>query len=127
MAELVSTRSTWPRTKVGCVVTVDGIVLSTGYNGTPKGWDESQETTKRHYCHAEENAIVQAARNGVALVGATFYTSMSPCLSCARMMVNVGAERVVFARRWDDPEAQQALEVLAQCGVRYDQIQEVSQ
>lgn len=106
MAELVGTRSTWPGTHVGCVVAHDRQVVSTGYNGTPRGWHNNPgRASKKYFCHAEENAIVQAARQGIRLGGSVFYVSISPCMTCARMMVNVGASAVYYRKFWDDDEA----------------------
>jgi dCMP deaminase len=102
IAEAMSLRSSWPGTKVGCVAAVDARIVSTGYNGMPRGWLDSPDRSDKIYiCHAEENVIVQAARYGISLAGAVFYTTMSPCLSCARMLVNVGAKRVVCAKLWE--------------------------
>jgi dCMP deaminase len=126
MAEVTALRSSWGGTKVGCVATVDGMVRSTGYNGTPKGWTNDLEKNKdnlRFFCHAEENAIVQAARAGVSLEGAVFYTTMSPCLTCARMIRNVGATMVVYGEAWDEPEGAMALEMLAKLGLTTQQEQ----
>ncbi len=121
MAEVVALRSSWNGTKVGCVVTVDGMVRSTGYNGTPKGWTNDLEKSKdnlRFFCHAEENAIVQAARAGISLEGAVFYSTMSPCLACARMIRNVGAKALVYDEQWDEHEGKLALNMLAKLGVQ---------
>lgn len=102
MAEHVSSRSSWPGTKVGCVVTRDGRIVSTGYNGTPRKWKDSESRdNKAVFCHAEENAIVNAARHGISLEGCTFYVTLSPCITCARMMVNVGAVEVIYAELWE--------------------------
>lgn len=105
IAEQVAKRSSWPGTKVGCVVAKDGRIVSTGYNGTPRGWrgPENREH-KKLFCHAEENAIVNAARYGISLEGCIFYLTISPCLQCARMMVNVGATIVVYKEIWDEHE-----------------------
>ena len=115
IAEVVSTRSTWLGTKVGCVVTNNNHIVSTGYNGTPRGWSNFIEKSKknsRYCCHAEENAIVQAAQFGINLTYSVFYTTLSPCLTCARMIVNVNAQALIFKDLWDDREAEESLELL---------------
>jgi len=117
----VADRSDWPGTKVGAVTAKDGQILSTGYNGTPRGYRAKRKDKaelKRFVCHAEENSIVQAAKFGARLDGATFYVTLSPCLSCARMIVNVGASRVVYLKKWDDPMADEAILLLTRLGVR---------
>ena len=140
LAVVVKSRSDWPGTKVGCVAAFEGMVRSTGYNGTPKGWepakhlplekydegDRAREIEPRmlkpYYCHAEENAIVQAARAGVKLEGCTFYSTLSCCLPCARMMVNAGAAGFVFLQEWDGQEAEAALQLLGACGIHVSKL-----
>lgn len=121
MAGLVSTRSSWPGTKVGCVLTKNGMVVSTGYNGTPRGWFNEMPKTqesKKYYCHAEENAIAQAARMGARTEDCVAYVTVSPCLTCARMMVNAGVRAVYYGARWDEYEGNLALDMLTQLGVQ---------
>lgn len=115
MAEHVATRSQWPGMKVGCVVAKDGRIISTGYNGTPRGWhNDLARDAKSFYSHAEENAIVNAARYGISLESCTFYTTISPCTPCARMIVNVGAKQIIYGELWDehDPMVTQMLKDL---------------
>ena len=103
MAEHVATRSNWLGMKVGCVVARDGRIISTGYNGTPRGWyNDLARGAKAFYCHSEENSIVNAARYGISLEGCTFYITVSPCTPCARMMVNVGAKSIIYKELWDE-------------------------
>lgn len=130
VARVVAKRSDWPGTQVGCVAAVDGMIRSTGYNGTPKGWRvnhaellDIKEQMTQVLCHAEENAIVQAARAGTSLNGATFYTTMSPCLSCAAMMINVGAREVIYGTKWERAEADDAVRLLIECGVRINTLE----
>ena len=116
MVELVGTRSTCDRGKSGCVIVKDKRVLSTGYIGSPMGTkhcDEAghemhtviQENGKEsRHCirtaHAEQNAIVNAARFGIALDGATLYCHMTPCYVCAKMIINCGIVRVVCEKHY---------------------------
>lgn len=98
------------RKKVGAVlVTADEVVL-TGYNGTPRGADNTAEfkneqgelVTKPDVLHAELNCILKAARQGVSCKGATVYVTLSPCVHCAAMLVQVGIKRLVFALNYRD-------------------------
>jgi dCMP deaminase len=107
----VAERATCDRGKNGCVIARDKRILSTGYVGAPAGLPHCDEvghqmktvvhedgSKSRHCvrtCHAEENAIVHAAKVGVSVDGATIYTKMVPCYSCAKMIVNAGLKRVV--------------------------------
>ncbi len=134
MAHLAATRSTCLRRKVGAVIVKDRMVLSTGYNDTPRGLpncgdggcarcaSEVPSGQGHDTClclHAEQNAILQAAYHGVAIAGGTLYCTHQPCLICAKMIVNVGLRRLVFAGEYPDPLAR---EVLEQAGVELSQV-----
>lgn len=134
MAVLAASRSTCLRRHVGAVVVKDRMVLSTGYNDTPRGLPNcgdggcarcasdapSGQSLDTCLClHAEQNAIIQAAYHGVAIADAMIYTTHQPCLTCAKMIVNVGIRRIVFAGDYPDPLA---LEMLAQAGVALERI-----
>ena len=134
MASLAASRSTCLRRHVGAVVVKERMVLSTGYNDTPRGLPNcgeggcarcasdapSGQALDTCLClHAEQNAIIQAASHGAAIAGATIYTTHQPCLTCAKMIVNVGIRRIVFAGAYPDPLA---LEMLAQAGVVLERI-----
>ncbi len=100
---LISQRSIDQHTKVGCVVVDDEhTILSTGYNSPPRGSDDTiiplTRPEKYPYMeHAESNAIINAARNGISLKGSTFYITTHPCENCFRKIRGIGAKRVVFA------------------------------
>lgn len=109
IAEMVSARSTCLRRQYGAVITVEGQIVSTGYNGAPAGVEHCQtcyrEThgvkpgTQYELCcavHAEQNAIIQAAKHGVRINHGTLYVTGPPCLLCARCIINAGIERVVY-------------------------------
>ena len=103
IAEIVGSRSTCDRAHVGAVITRNKVILSTGYNGAPRGLphcdDVGHEIVDGHCIrtvHAEANAIAQAARNGAAIEGATIYLTVSPCYDCFKMMVNAGIQGVVY-------------------------------
>ena len=111
IAEVVSTRSNCIKRRVGAVVTMNKQILTTGYNGTPKGIkncceggcprglamaDSGAGLTECIALHAEENAIIQAAVHGVRISGATMYCTLCPCQFCARSIINAGIAEVVY-------------------------------
>lgn len=105
MAEYVSTASKDPSTKVGCVIVGKaGEVLSTGYNGLPRGAidDEPSRLVRPEklfwFEHAERNAIYNAARVGTGLSSSTAYSTLCPCIDCARGLIQSGVKRVVCPR-----------------------------
>ena len=124
IAEVVSSRSSCAKRRVAAVVVRDRRVISTGYNGTPRGTRNCNEGGCERclslaapgsslgdcVCsHAEENAIVQAAFHGVALKGATIYSTFSPCVMCTKMIINSGIAEVVYRGSYPLPEAAQNL------------------
>jgi dCMP deaminase len=109
IAREVSTRSTCDRKHVGAVVTRDKILLATGYNGSLGGLDHCDDVghlMEDGHCvrtmHAEANAIVQAARNGVRLEGGQIYVTASPCFGCFKLIANAGLGRIVFGEFYRD-------------------------
>lgn len=109
IAEEVATRATCDRKHVGAVVVRDRTILSTGYNGSIRGTphcDEAGHMLEEGHCvrtiHAEVNALVQAARNGVAIEGAGIYTTASPCWTCFKMIANAGIRRIVYREFYRD-------------------------
>lgn len=105
IAQVVAQKSKDPSTKVGCVVTgPDHEIRSTGYNDLPRGVNdkppERRERPAKYMwtAHAEENAIAQAARSGVSLLGGTLYCTHHPCAACTRMIIQAGIKRVVCLR-----------------------------
>ena len=103
IAKMVAQRSTCDRAHVGAVIAKNKVILSTGYNGAPRGLphcdDVGHEIVDGHCIrtvHAEANAIAQAARNGAAIDGASIYLTISPCYDCFKMMVNAGVAEVVY-------------------------------
>ena len=129
IATLVSTRSTCLRRQVGCVVVKDRRILSTGYNGAPSGVAHCGEigclrqtqgipAGERHeMCrgvHAEQNAIIQGARHGVCLLGATAYCTNQPCSICTKMLINTGIQEIVYQGDYPD---EMSLQLLKEAGV----------
>jgi dCMP deaminase len=109
IAFTVAERSTCDRAHVGAVVVRDRRILTTGYNGAPAGLphcDEIGHLIIDGHCvrtlHAEQNAIIQAALHGVSIAGSTIYVTHQPCLNCAKMIINAGIRRVVYAGNYPD-------------------------
>jgi dCMP deaminase len=111
LAKHISDWSKDPSTKVGCVVVgEDREIRSTGFNGFPRGIEdniERLEDREQKYpliCHAEENAIMHAARIGVSLKGSTAYVTWPPCSRCARSLIQAGIKEVVYSSEEEIPE-----------------------
>ena len=111
LAKHISKWSKDPSTKVGCVVVgEDREIRSTGFNGFPRGIEDDSdrlEDREQKYpliCHAEENAIMHAARIGISLKGNTAYISWPPCSRCARSLIQAGVNEVVFPAGVDVPK-----------------------
>ncbi|MCB8816245.1 deoxycytidylate deaminase [Desulfosporosinus shakirovi] len=117
MAQVVARRSTCLRRQVGAVMVKDKQILSTGYNGSPSGLQHCDEvgclrqslgvpSGERHeICravHAEQNALVQAAKHGVAIAGADLYTTHQPCVLCTKLLINAGIKRVIYTHSYPD-------------------------
>ena len=121
IARQVATRATCDRKHVGAVVVRDRTILSTGYNGSIRGMphcDEVGHMMENGHCvatvHAEANALLQAAKNGVRIDGATLYTTASPCWPCFKLIANSGCVRIVYGEFYRDPRI---FEVAAQLKV----------
>jgi dCMP deaminase len=111
IAKEVATRSTCDRKHVGSVIVRDKSILATGYNGSVRGLghcDDEGHLMEDGHCvrtvHAEANAIVQAARNGMRIDGAGIYVTASPCWGCFRLIANAGIVRIVFGEFYRDPK-----------------------
>ncbi|KDR94806.1 dCMP deaminase [Peptoclostridium litorale DSM 5388] len=117
IAHVVKKRSTCLRRQVGAIIVRDKQILSTGYNGAPKGLKHCLDigckrqqlgikSGERHeLCraiHAEQNAIVQAAHNGISIKDSTIYCTTMPCVLCAKMIINAGINRIVFEGEYPD-------------------------
>lgn len=101
IAYKVAERSTCDRLHVGAVIVKERNILSTGYNGSMVGWEHCDDVghlMENNHCirtvHAEQNAIVQAAKHGTAIEGATMYVTASPCWNCFKLIVNAGIVEV---------------------------------
>ena len=109
IAHVVAARSTCDRKHVGAVIVRDRTILSTGYNGSIRGMphcDEDGHMMEAGHCvatiHAEANAIIQAARNGVRIEGASIYVTASPCWTCFKMIANAGIGEIYYHEFYRD-------------------------
>ena len=121
IARQAATRSTCDRKNVGAVIVRDRTILSTGYNGSIRGMphcDEAGHLMEEGHCiatiHAETNAILQAAKNGVNINKAELYTTASPCWNCFKMVVNAGIQRIYYGEFYRD---RRSLEVARTLGI----------
>jgi dCMP deaminase len=121
IAHQVATRATCPRKHVGAVIVRDRTILSTGYNGSIRGLPHCEDVgclMEDGHCtatvHAEANAIMQAARNGVSVAGAEIYTTASPCWPCFKLIANAGLTRVYYGEFYRD---EKSLAVARQAGI----------
>ncbi len=135
IAKVVASRSNCIKRKVAAIIVKDKRVISTGYNGTPRGARNCNEggcprcnsmapsgtaLEECLCCHGEENAITQAAYHGTSLKGATLYTTFAPCLLCTKMIINSGIVEVVYNK--DYPLNDRALALLAECHIQLRQL-----
>ena len=126
IANVVSKRSNCVSRQVGAVITVDNQIVSTGYNGDPKGMyhcvdkggclrklQNIESGTRQEICravHAEQNAIISAAVKGVSIKGGTVYVNTYPCGICARMLINSEVKRIVYDSDYSDPLSKKMLD-----------------
>ncbi len=121
VAHEVAKRSTCERAQVGAVIVKDKRILTTGYNGSPRGLPHCTDVgclMDNGHCvrtlHAEQNAIIVAALHGVITEGATIYITHQPCFLCAKMIINAGIIQIVYDEEYPDDRSS---EFLAQAGV----------
>lgn len=123
--------------KIGAVIVKEKRIMTTGYNGAPAGVKTCVERgecmrrrlgiesgTRHELCyaiHAEQNAIIQAAKLGVSIEGATLYCTHQPCIICAKMIVNSGIGRIVYEKGYPDAFS---LEIIAESGVKIERFTE---
>lgn len=129
IADQVAHRATCTRRHIGAVLVKDKRILATGYNGTPAGLAHCDEVgclreqrgipsgTQHELCrgiHAEQNAVIQAAKHGIAIDGATVYCTHQPCVLCAKILINAGVKDIVYRESYPDALA---TEMLAEAGI----------
>jgi len=132
IASVVAKRSTCLRQHVGAVIVKDKRILATGYNGAPSGLPHCDEVgclrdkmavpsgERQELCrgaHAEQNAIIQAAKFGISVDGGTLYSTHCPCITCAKIIINAGIKRVVYGKEYAD---KRGLELLREAGIEVE-------
>ena len=104
MARIWAENSYCQRRQVGALIVKDKMIISDGYNGTPAGFENVCEDkhgiTKPYVLHAEANAITKIARSGNSSEGATMYVTASPCIECAKLIIQAGIRRVVYGEKY---------------------------
>lgn len=136
---MVGSRGTCDRGRSGCVITKDKRLIASGYVGSPVGLQHCDEVghemhtvihsdgQESRHCirtaHAEQNAICEAARMGIALEGSTLYCKMTPCYTCAKMIINSGIKRVVAEA--DYHAGNRTKEVLEEAGVKFELLNDI--
>ena len=138
ITHLVAKRATCLRRQIGAVIVRDKRILSTGYNGAPRGLAHCLETgclrekmdipsgKQQELCrglHAEQNAIIQAALSGVSIADSQIYSVTHPCVVCAKMIINAGIKRIVYEDSYPDPLSK---EMLAEAEVEVINIQDIN-
>jgi dCMP deaminase len=132
LADAASKRATCKRGKSGCVIVRDKQVLATGYVGSPTGLPHCDEVghllkkvieddgTVSEHClrtvHSEQNAICQAAKRGISILGGTVYTRMTPCRTCAMLLINCSIKRIVCERKYQ--QAEESEKLFAEAGIK---------
>ena len=121
MSRIWSQNSYCERRKVGALMVKDRMIISDGYNGTPRGFEnvceDEEGHTKSYVLHAEANAITKVARSNNSSEGATIYITASPCIECAKLIIQSGIVRVVYS---DDYRLQEGIELLKRAGIQVD-------
>lgn len=124
MARIWSENSYCERRQVGALIVKDKSIISDGYNGTPSGFEnlceDEEGHTKPYVLHAEANAITKVAKSGNSSDGATLYVTASPCIECAKLIIQAGIRRVVYSEmyRYSD-----GIELLQKAGIEIDFIE----
>lgn len=118
MAEIWAENSYCQRRKVGALIVKDKMIISDGYNGTPSGFEnvceDENNLTKPYVLHAEANAITKIARSSNNSDGATLYVTDSPCIECAKLIIQAGIKRVIYAR---DYRLNDGVELMQRAGI----------
>ena len=118
MARVWAENSYCVRRKVGALIVKDNMIISDGYNGTPAGFENICEDdmgkTKPYVLHAEANAITKVAKSANNCAGSTLYLTASPCIECAKLIIQAGIKRVVYS---DSYRLEEGLELLQRVGI----------
>ncbi|MDD4363671.1 MAG: cytidine/deoxycytidylate deaminase family protein [Atribacterota bacterium] len=136
IAELVASRSTCLRRKVGAIIVKEKRILTTGYNGAPRGLKHCAEIgclrekqqipsgKQQELCrglHAEQNAIIQAAMHGISIEGSYIYCTNQPCVTCVKMIINSGIIRIIYHKGYPDQLAKDLLQEAQIEEITYEQ------
>ena len=124
MALIWAENSYCERRKVGAILVKDQMIISDGYNGTPSGFpnhcEDDNNTSLPYVLHAEANAITKVARSGNNSEGATLYVTDSPCIECAKLIIQAGIKRVVYYKEYRITDG---IDLLRQAGVELEKIE----
>jgi dCMP deaminase len=136
ITNIVATRSTCGRRQVGAIIVKGHDILATGYNGAPKSLDHcdvtgclradlgiksGEQLDRCRAIHAEQNAILQATRHGINIQGADLYCTNTPCLTCAKMIINAGIKHIYFMVKYNDDYA---IDMVKSAGIQLTQLEE---
>ncbi len=134
IARELSTASKCVSKQVGAVIVKNGRILSTGYNGTPAGFmncndhwngeytEEHHEWSKTYEIHAEMNAIIWAAREGISIDGATIYVTLEPCSECSKNLIASGIKRIVYEKAYEHTNSEIISSFIKENGVSIEQL-----
>lgn len=138
VARTIAKRATCDRGRSGCVIARDNQILVTGYVGSPAGLPHCDDvghlmrkmihadSSITQHCvrtvHAEQNAICQAAKRGISIDGGTVYCKMTPCRTCAMLIINCGIKRVVCEKHYHDEE--DSMQMFAQAGIKIEHLED---
>ena len=123
MAAIWARNSYCKRRQVGAIIVKDRMIISDGYNGTPSGFENICEdesgVTKPYVLHAEANAITKVAKSGNSSLGATLYVTASPCMECAKLIIQAGIRRVVYR---DEYRISDGIDLLRKAGIEVEKV-----
>ena len=123
MAEIWARNSYCKRRQVGALIVKDRMIISDGYNGTPSGFEKVCEdesgVTKPYVLHAEANAITKVAKSGNSSEGSTLYVTASPCIECAKLIIQAGIRRVVYK---DEYRLTDGIDLLRKAGIEVEKV-----
>ncbi len=124
MAQIWAKNSYCKRRQVGALLVKERMIISDGYNGTPSGFENECEDdnncTKPYVLHAEANAITKVAKSGNSSDGATLYVTSSPCVECAKLIIQAGIKRVVYCDEYRNTDG---IELLQRAGIPVERIE----
>ena len=123
MAAIWARNSYCKRRQVGALLVKDRMIISDGYNGTPSGFENNCEdengVTRPYVLHAEANAITKVAKSGNSSQGSTLYVTASPCLECAKLIIQAGITRVVYR---DEYRLTDGVDLLRKAGIEVEKV-----